>query len=155
MTVLRKFSVLATSCGLFTWNKGYKLLENQFRNHSFANGELSSMRWQILHIFFLLIRESLYMKTQILSSVWLNFVSIWRWSPWFCFSVTTTRPIRTIHVSRHFKEKVDFDMQIIMNADLWELGNRIKNKEIELDLILGHSKGRWTASDNIIPIWYA
>jgi nitrogenase molybdenum-iron protein beta chain len=69
--------------------------------------------------------------------------------------VTTTRPIRTIHVSRHFKEKVDFDMQIIMNADLWELGNRIKNKEIELDLILGHSKGRWTASDNIIPIWYA
>ena len=27
-----------------------------------------------------------------------------------------------------FKEKVDFDMQIIMNADLWELENRIKNK---------------------------
>jgi nitrogenase molybdenum-iron protein beta chain len=51
-----------------------------------------------------------------------------------------------------FKEKVDFDMQIIMNADLWELESRIKNKEVELDLILGHSKGRWTAIDNNIPL---
>ena len=51
-----------------------------------------------------------------------------------------------------FKEKVDFDMQIIMNADLWELENRIKNKEVELDIILGHSKGRWTAIDNNIPM---
>jgi nitrogenase molybdenum-iron protein beta chain len=51
-----------------------------------------------------------------------------------------------------FKEKVDFDMQIIMNADLWELESRIKNKEIELDLILGHSKGRWIAIDNNIPM---
>ena len=51
-----------------------------------------------------------------------------------------------------FQEKVDFDMQIIMNADLWELENRIKNKEVELDLILGHSKGRWTAIDNNIPM---
>ena len=51
-----------------------------------------------------------------------------------------------------FKEKVDFDMQIIMNADLWELESRIKNKEVELDLILGHSKGRWTAIDNNIPM---
>jgi len=51
-----------------------------------------------------------------------------------------------------FKEKVDFDMQIIMNADLWELESRIKNKEVELDLILGHSKGRWIAIDNNIPM---
>jgi len=51
-----------------------------------------------------------------------------------------------------FKEKVDFDMQIIMNADLWELESRIKNKEVELDLILGHSKGRCTAIDNNIPL---
>ncbi|MDP4164396.1 MAG: nitrogenase component 1, partial [Bacillota bacterium] len=53
---------------------------------------------------------------------------------------------------RAFKEKVDFDMEIIMNADLWELERRIKNKEVELDLILGHSKGRWTAIDNNIPM---
>lgn len=51
-----------------------------------------------------------------------------------------------------FQEKVDFDMQIIMNADLWELERRIKDKEVELDLILGHSKGRWTAIDNNIPM---
>lgn len=51
-----------------------------------------------------------------------------------------------------FQEKVDFDMQIIMNADLWELERRIKDQEVELDLILGHSKGRWTAIDNNIPM---
>lgn len=51
-----------------------------------------------------------------------------------------------------FEEKVDFEMQVIMNADLWELESRIKNKEVELDLILGHSKGRWTAIDNNIPM---
>ncbi len=49
-------------------------------------------------------------------------------------------------------EKVDFDMQIITNADIMELESRIKNKEVELDLILGHSKGRWTAIDNNIPM---
>jgi len=51
-----------------------------------------------------------------------------------------------------FREKVDFEMEIIMNADLWELERRIKNKDVELDLILGHSKGRWTAIDNNIPM---
>lgn len=51
-----------------------------------------------------------------------------------------------------FQEKVDFDMEIVMNADLWELERRIKDKEIKLDLILGHSKGRWTAIDNNIPM---
>ncbi len=50
------------------------------------------------------------------------------------------------------KGKVDFDMQIIWNADLWELESRINNKEIELDLILGHSKGRFTSIDNKIPM---
>jgi len=53
---------------------------------------------------------------------------------------------------KEFQEKVDFDMQVIMNADLWELERRIKDKEVELDLILGHSKGRWTAIDNNIPM---
>lgn len=50
------------------------------------------------------------------------------------------------------QEKVDFDMEIIMNADMWELERRIKDKEVELDLIMGHSKGRWTAIDNNIPM---
>jgi nitrogenase molybdenum-iron protein beta chain len=50
------------------------------------------------------------------------------------------------------QEKVDFDMEIITNADMWELESRIKNNEIELDLILGHSKGRFTSIDCNIPM---
>lgn len=48
--------------------------------------------------------------------------------------------------------KVDFDMEIITNADFWELENRIRNGGLELDLILGHSKGRFAAIDNEIPM---
>ena len=59
---------------------------------------------------------------------------------------------RTIRGSRTLQEKVDYDMEIITNADLWELENRIKNEGLELDLILGHSKGRFTAIDNNIPL---
>lgn len=44
------------------------------------------------------------------------------------------------------------DMDIVLNADLWELEDRIKNKGLELDLILGHSKGRYVAIDNNIPM---
>jgi nitrogenase molybdenum-iron protein beta chain len=50
------------------------------------------------------------------------------------------------------QENVAFDMQIIMNADLWELENRIKNEGLELDLILGHSKGRFISIDYNIPM---
>ncbi len=50
------------------------------------------------------------------------------------------------------QENVEFDMEIVLNADLMELENRIKNKEVELDLILGHSKGRFTSIDNNIPM---
>ena len=50
------------------------------------------------------------------------------------------------------KEKVDFDMQIVWNSDLWELESRIKEKKVELDLIMGHSKGRFIAIDNNIPM---
>jgi nitrogenase molybdenum-iron protein beta chain len=49
-------------------------------------------------------------------------------------------------------QKVDFDMQVITNADLFDLESRIKSKEVELDLILGHSKGRFVAIDNHIPM---
>ena len=50
------------------------------------------------------------------------------------------------------QEKVDHKLEIVMNADLWELENRIKNEGLELDLILGHSKGRFISIDNHIPM---
>ncbi|NTV10520.1 MAG: V-containing nitrogenase subunit beta [Zoogloea sp.] len=50
------------------------------------------------------------------------------------------------------KEKVHFDMEVICNADLWELERRIRDKEIEVDLIMGHSKGRYIAIDAKIPM---
>lgn len=53
---------------------------------------------------------------------------------------------------KDLQEKVDFDMEIITNADLWELENRIKNEGLELDLILGHSKGRFISIDYDIPM---
>ncbi|NEW94459.1 Fe-only nitrogenase subunit beta [Rhodopseudomonas sp. BR0M22] len=49
------------------------------------------------------------------------------------------------------KENVDYPMEIITNADLFELEDRIKNG-LELDLILGHSKGRFVAIDYNIPM---
>lgn len=45
------------------------------------------------------------------------------------------------------QENVNYDMEIVANADLWALENRIKNEGLELDLILGHSKGRFTSID--------
>jgi nitrogenase molybdenum-iron protein beta chain len=51
-----------------------------------------------------------------------------------------------------FEEKVGFKMEVVTNADFWELEDRIKNKGLELDLILGHSKGRFIAIDNNIPM---
>ncbi|MBZ8143553.1 Fe-only nitrogenase subunit beta, partial [Rubrivivax gelatinosus] len=50
------------------------------------------------------------------------------------------------------KEHVDWKMEVVTNADFWELENRIKNEGLELDLILGHSKGRFVAIDNAIPM---
>ncbi|TKI07236.1 Fe-only nitrogenase subunit beta [Martelella alba] len=44
------------------------------------------------------------------------------------------------------------DMDIVTNADLWELEKRITQDGLQLDLILGHSKGRFTAIDNQIPM---
>ncbi|MFV0480687.1 MAG: nitrogenase component 1 [Campylobacteraceae bacterium] len=52
---------------------------------------------------------------------------------------------------KDLQENVDFDLEIVTNADIWELEDRIK-KGLQLDLILGHSKGRWTAIDNGIPM---
>jgi nitrogenase molybdenum-iron protein beta chain len=50
------------------------------------------------------------------------------------------------------QEKVDWEMDIITNSDLFEMEDRIKNKGLDLDLILGHSKGRFTAIDYKIPM---
>jgi nitrogenase molybdenum-iron protein beta chain len=50
------------------------------------------------------------------------------------------------------QEKVDYNLEIITNADLWELEKRVKNEGLELDLILGHSKGRFIAIDYHIPM---
>jgi nitrogenase molybdenum-iron protein beta chain len=51
----------------------------------------------------------------------------------------------------NLQETVDYDMEVICNADLWELERKIKSKEIELDLIMGHSKG-YIAIDAGIPM---
>jgi nitrogenase molybdenum-iron protein beta chain len=50
------------------------------------------------------------------------------------------------------KEKVDWDMDIVTNADLWELEGRLQKNELGLDLILGHSKGRFSSIDHKIPM---
>lgn len=50
------------------------------------------------------------------------------------------------------QKNVDYDMKIITNADFWELESRIKSGELELDLILGHSKGRFISIDYKIPM---
>ena len=50
------------------------------------------------------------------------------------------------------QENVDWDMEVVTNADFWDLEDRVKNKGLELDLILGHSKGRFVAIDNAIPM---
>jgi nitrogenase molybdenum-iron protein beta chain len=50
------------------------------------------------------------------------------------------------------KNSVNWDMEIVCNSDLWELESRIKDGKIKPDLILGHSKGRYVAIDNNIPM---
>ncbi len=52
---------------------------------------------------------------------------------------------------KDLQEKVE-DIDIIQNADFWVLENKIKNEEIELDLIMGHSKGRFISIDYDIPM---
>ena len=50
------------------------------------------------------------------------------------------------------KKTAHFNMEIIHNADLWELEKRVKDGSVKLDLILGHSKGRYIAIDANIPM---
>ena len=50
------------------------------------------------------------------------------------------------------KAKANWDMEVVCNADLWELEKRAKSPDHKIDLILGHSKGRYVAIDNGIPM---
>lgn len=50
------------------------------------------------------------------------------------------------------KKKAHFDMEIVHNADLWELEKRITKDGLKLDLIMGHSKGRYIGIYNNIPM---
>ena len=50
------------------------------------------------------------------------------------------------------RNAVHFKMDIVHNTDLWELERRIKKGEVKLDLIMGHSKGRYVAIDANIPM---
>lgn len=50
------------------------------------------------------------------------------------------------------KKTVEHDMEVVCNADLWDLERRIRDKEVEIDLIMGHSKGRYIAMDANIPM---
>jgi nitrogenase molybdenum-iron protein beta chain len=47
---------------------------------------------------------------------------------------------------------VDYEMEVITNADLEELDSRLKSGKVQLDLILGHSKGRFISIDNKVPM---
>jgi len=50
------------------------------------------------------------------------------------------------------KEKANCEIEVVWNADLWELEHRIKEEGLKVDLIMGHSKGRYVAIDNNIPM---
>ncbi len=50
------------------------------------------------------------------------------------------------------KKQAHFDIEIIHNADLWELEKRVKEGPVKYDLIMGHSKGRYIAIDAKIPM---
>lgn len=49
------------------------------------------------------------------------------------------------------QETLDCEMEVVCNADLWELEDRI-NKGVKYDLIMGHSKGRYIALDANLPM---
>ncbi|OPF91375.1 V-containing nitrogenase subunit beta [Rhodopseudomonas palustris] len=50
------------------------------------------------------------------------------------------------------KNKCNWDMEVVCNADLWELEKRALDKDYGIDLIMGHSKGRYVAIDANIPM---
>ena len=50
------------------------------------------------------------------------------------------------------KKNANWDMEVVCNADLWELEKRVKDPDCKIDLILGHSKGRYVAIDGNVPM---
>lgn len=53
---------------------------------------------------------------------------------------------------KDLEERAACDIEVVCNADMFELEDRIKNRGMDIDLILGHSKGRYIAIDNNIPL---
>jgi nitrogenase molybdenum-iron protein beta chain len=53
---------------------------------------------------------------------------------------------------KDLKDKVNWDLEVVCNADLWELEKRCKDPATKPDIILGHSKGRYIAIDANIPM---
>ncbi|MBR9973421.1 V-containing nitrogenase subunit beta [Magnetospirillum sulfuroxidans] len=50
------------------------------------------------------------------------------------------------------KDKVTWDMEVVCNADLWELEKRVTDPNYQIDLIMGHSKGRYVGIYNNVPM---
>lgn len=50
------------------------------------------------------------------------------------------------------KAKCTWDMEVVCNADLWELEKRVKDPNYQIDLIMGHSKGRYVGIYNNVPM---
>ncbi len=50
------------------------------------------------------------------------------------------------------QETLECEMEVVCNADLWDLEDRIRNKGMKYDLIMGHSKGRYIAIDANVPM---
>lgn len=50
------------------------------------------------------------------------------------------------------KQKADWDLEVVCNADLWELEKRVNGPDCNIDLILGHSKGRYIAIEAGVPM---
>lgn len=53
---------------------------------------------------------------------------------------------------KEMEKLANCEIEVITNADLFELESRIKNKTLDVDLIMGHSKGRYIAIDAQIPM---
>ncbi len=67
------------------------------------------------------------------------------------FGDDNSRPKKDKRI-KALQENGDVDIEVVMNADLWELEKRVRDKKLDLDLIMGHSKGRYIAMDAKIPM---
>lgn len=66
------------------------------------------------------------------------------------FVVTPTESKQWANDMLKLAEELDLDTEFIMKSDLHELHKRIKNEPV--DLLMGHSKGKFIATDEDIPL---